>query len=102
MSNQSDSSSSSSARPFAVQSVQYETLLSRDDQDQMNKKSSEVPPTIKRGLITKNAGHSRRTGEKRRRELSISATTSIKREAISDFNDEVFFCVCARYSTTDE
>ena len=89
MSNQSDSSSSSSARPLGIQSVQYETLLSRDDQDQTTRKSTEPPPTTKRGLITKNAGHSRRTGEKRRRELSTSTTLSVKRESIGDFNDEV-------------
>lgn len=92
MSNQSDSSSSSSARPLGVQSVQYETLLSRDDQDQTNRKSTELPPT-KRGLITKNAGHCRRTGEKRRRQLSFSTTSTVKREPSGSFNDEVRSCV---------
>ena len=94
MSNQSDSSSSSSARPLGIQSVQYETLLSRDDQDQTTRKPAEPPSTTtttttKRGLITKNAGHSRRTGEKRRREFSTSTTASVKRESTGDFNDEV-------------
>ena len=88
MSNQSDSSSSSSVRPFGIQSVQYETLLSRDDQDQTNRKSTEHPPT-KRGLITKNAGHCRRTGEKRRRQLSFSTTPTVKREPSGTFIDDV-------------
>ncbi|CAF4880558.1 unnamed protein product, partial [Rotaria socialis] len=69
-SNQSDSSSSSTtvmsrqqqvihgnttgvARPSGIQSVQYEALMSRDEQEQTTKTSV---ITTKRALITKNIG----------------------------------------------
>ena len=102
-SNQSDSSSSSTnlisrqqqllhgntcvpARSTGLQSVQYETLTSRDEQESSNKNSVS---TTKRGLITKNVGNSSGIGEKRRRYASNSDAIVIKREPQSDLNDEV-------------
>ncbi|CAF2377174.1 unnamed protein product [Rotaria sp. Silwood2] len=97
-SNQSDSSSSSSnvmsrqqqilhgntsgvARSTGIQSVQYEALMSRDEQEQANKNSTNA---TKRSLITKNIG----TSEKRKRNVSSSGMTTIKREPQSELNDE--------------
>ncbi|CAF1132614.1 unnamed protein product [Adineta steineri] len=98
-SNQSDSSSSSAAnvmsrqkqvlhgntsnivRSTGIQPVQYETLTSRDDQEQINKHPLN---TTKRALITKNATAS----GKRKRNMSSSGIPTIKREPRSELNDE--------------
>jgi hypothetical protein len=99
-SNQSDSSSSSTNpisrqqqllhgniyRSAGVQSVQYETLTSRDEQEQSNKTSV---ATTKRGLITKNISNRSAMGQKRRRYASGSDVIPIKREPQPDPNDDV-------------
>ena len=76
-SNQSDSSSSSNIRSVAtsVHSLQFETLTSREEQEQINKRVSESSSVenIKRCSMTK-------TNEKRRREYSGHSHVTIKRE----------------------
>ncbi|CAF1514831.1 unnamed protein product [Rotaria sp. Silwood1] len=106
-SNQSDSSSSSSStttnpifrqqqllhgnnyvisRSTDVQSVQYETLISHDEQEQSNKNSL---GTTKHGLMTKITSNSSRNSEKRKKDTSSSGTiVLIKREPQSELNDE--------------
>ncbi|CAF5018048.1 unnamed protein product [Rotaria sp. Silwood1] len=102
-SNQSDSSSSSTnpifrqqqllhgnnyvtSRSTDVQSVQYETLISHDEQEQSNKNSL---ATTKHGLMTKNTSNSSRNSEERKKDTSSSGTiVLIKREPQSELNDE--------------
>lgn len=105
-SNHSDSSSSSTnlmsrqqqvlhgntcvvTRSVDVQPVQYESLVLRDEQAPTIKNSAN---TTKRALITKNVG----TSGKRKRNVSASVVTTIKREPQSELNDEVGFIFLLR------
>ena len=69
-------------RLASIQSVQRETSMSRDKQEQTNKNSSGL---IKHSLTAKNTG----TGEKRKRNVGTSGIVSIKREAEFELNADV-------------
>jgi hypothetical protein len=89
--NQSTPGPSGSARSSGIQSVQYERLMSHDDQDRWNKESTDDNQggPSKRVLITKNTGSGHGKNEKRKRSASASGNKLIKREPQSDINDEV-------------